>query len=51
MSHLAAAVRTFTPVLKPHPENADALELWTARVRAPDLPYLHASPAASSERP
>ncbi|WP_328930025.1 ISL3 family transposase [Streptomyces sp. NBC_00190] len=41
MTHLATAVRTLAPLLKPQPENADALERWIAQVRAADLPHLH----------
>ncbi len=42
MTHLATAVRTFAPLLKPRPENADALDLWITQVRTTDLPHLHA---------
>lgn len=42
MTHLATAVRTFAQLLKPRPENADALEPWIAQVLAADLPHLHA---------
>ncbi|MFD9474384.1 ISL3 family transposase [Streptomyces goshikiensis] len=42
MTHLANFVRTFAPLLKPQPENADALELWITQVRTADLPHLHA---------
>ncbi|WP_410540483.1 ISL3 family transposase [Streptomyces sp. KL2] len=42
MTHLAAAVRDFAPLLKPQPGNADALTCWIAQVRAVDLPHLQA---------
>ncbi|WP_329027667.1 ISL3 family transposase [Streptomyces sp. NBC_00690] len=42
MTHLATAVRTFAPLLKPQPENADALDRWITQVLTADLPYLHA---------
>ncbi|MFD9223532.1 ISL3 family transposase [Streptomyces sp. NPDC060064] len=42
MTQLATRIRTFAQLLKPHPENADTLELWIVQVRAVDLPHLHA---------
>ncbi|MFC4606277.1 transposase, partial [Streptomyces maoxianensis] len=42
MTQLATRIRAFAQLLKPHPENADTLELWIAQVRAADLPHLHA---------
>ncbi|KYG51841.1 transposase [Streptomyces sp. WAC04657] len=42
MTHLATAVRTFAPLLKPRPENADALDHWISQVRTTDLPHLQA---------
>ncbi|CAB61793.1 MULTISPECIES: ISL3-like element IS466 family transposase [Streptomyces] len=42
MTHLATSVRTFAQLLKPRPENVDALDHWITQVRAADLPHLHA---------
>jgi transposase len=42
MTQLAACIRDFAKLLKPHPDNADALELWITQVRAADLPHLYA---------
>jgi transposase len=42
MTQLAGCIRDFAQLLKPHPDNADALELWITQVRTADLPYLHA---------
>lgn len=42
MTHLATVVRTFAQLLKPQPENADALEVCIAQVRTANLPHLHA---------
>lgn len=42
MTHLATAVRTFARLLKPQPENVNALDHWIAQVRAADLPHRHA---------
>lgn len=42
VTQLAACIWAFAPLLKPHPGNASALELWIAQVRAADLPHLHA---------
>ncbi|WP_406404953.1 ISL3 family transposase [Streptomyces sp. NBC_00879] len=42
VTQLAAHIRTFAQLLKPHPGNADTLEFWIAQVRAADLPHLHA---------
>ncbi|MFD9575947.1 ISL3 family transposase [Streptomyces sp. NPDC059982] len=42
MTHLSAAIRTFAPLLKPQPENADALGRWIAQVRTAELPHVHA---------
>ncbi|WEH37732.1 ISL3 family transposase [Streptomyces sp. AM 4-1-1] len=42
LTQLATHIRTFALLLKPQPENADALDRWVAQVRAADLPYLHA---------
>ncbi|MCX4821568.1 ISL3 family transposase [Streptomyces sp. NBC_01142] len=41
-TQLSACIRTFAQLLKPHPGNADALELWITQVRTADLPHLHA---------
>lgn len=42
IAQLASLTRAFAQLLKPHPANADALELWIPKVRAADLPHLHA---------
>lgn len=42
MTHLATTIRAFAPLLKPRPENADALGHWISQVRTADLPHLHA---------
>lgn len=42
MAQLAVCIRDFAQLLKPHPDNADALELWITQVRTADLPHLHA---------
>lgn len=42
MTDLASAVRTFAWLLKPRPENVDALDHWITQVRTADLPHLHA---------
>jgi transposase len=41
MTQLAAHIGDFAQLLKPHPGNTEALELWITQVRAADLPYLH----------
>ncbi|GLV87972.1 hypothetical protein Slala03_76610 [Streptomyces lavendulae subsp. lavendulae] len=42
MTDLAGAVRTFAQLLKPRPENVDALDHWITQAREADLPHLHA---------
>jgi hypothetical protein len=42
MTQLAVCIRDFAQLLKPRPDNADALELSTTHVHAADLPHLHA---------
>ncbi|NED53861.1 ISL3 family transposase [Micromonospora aurantiaca] len=42
MTHLAAAVARFAEFLTPQPANTDRLSHWILRVRAVDLPHLHA---------
>ncbi len=42
MTQVAASIRGFAPLLKPHADNAHALTHWIAQVRAADLPHLHA---------
>lgn len=42
MTALAASVRDFATLLTPAQENAAALTAWIARVRAADLPFVHA---------
>ncbi|MCX4783625.1 transposase [Streptomyces sp. NBC_01264] len=41
MTALAAAVRDFTTMLTPAPDNTAALTGWITRVRAENLPFLH----------
>ena len=42
MTALADAVRSFAALLTPADENSDLLNGWITRVRAEDLPHLHA---------
>ena len=42
MTQLAQSIADFAPLLAPHADNADALTGWIAKIRAADLPHLHA---------